>query len=201
MNKRSLISLCCAFIMLVVFLLGVMLFERHQARKEQNLHATATVYIPTTTTVPPTTEATEPPVVTAPEFIIADRDNRTYGILNFKGKPTILCFWKKEAEEELNLMQEFFDLYGEQANFVMIHLTDEAETKEDALAFVAQKGYTFPVYFDPMNTAADAYEVTLVPTTYFMNAKNVLKAHAQGALDKSALPTVLAEIGLTITAE
>lgn len=203
MNKRSILLLCGAILLLGAFLLAVLLFESNLTKKEQSIQATATVYVPTTATTPSTepTEPTEPKKVTAPEFIITDKDGRTYGILNFKGRPTILCFWTTKAAEELDLMQEFYTLYGEAANFVMIHMTDQEETREDALAFLAQKDYGFPVYFDTLGSAVTAYKVTTSPTTYFMDADNVLTARAKGRLDPAAIPEALATIGLRYTEE
>ena len=206
MNKRSILLLCCAVVLLGIFLLAVLLVERNLTQKEQNIQATATVYVPTTAPLPTTddsqpTQPTEPEAVTAPEFVITDKDGRTYGILNFKGNPTILCFWTAKAEKELDRMQEFYELYGDVANFVMLHMTSQEETKEEALAFLQEKDYTFPVYFDTLGSAVTAYKVTVSPTSYFMTSENVLTARAKGALDPAALPKVLESIGLSYTEE
>ena len=201
MNKRSILLLCCAVVLLGIFLLAVLLVERNLTQKEQNIQATATVYVPTTAPLPTTddsqpTQPTEPEAVTAPEFVITDKDGRTYGILNFKGNPTILCFWTAKAEKELDRMQEFYELYGDVANFVMLHMTSQEETKEEALAFLQEKDYTFPVYFDTQLSGAMAYGVVGIPATYFIDAEGYVVAGANSALDYATL-----EYGISLILE
>jgi hypothetical protein len=48
-------------------------------------------------------------------------------------------------------------------------------------------GYTFPVYYDTLYSAAMAYGVNAVPVTYFIDASGQLVAYGQGALDAATL--------------
>ena len=195
-------------------MLAAFLVENRIATREQNIQATATVYVPTTPTdnaesTDPSestepTQTTAPVEQTAPDFIITDAAGKTYGILNFKGRPTILCFWNadsKDAVKELEIFQELYDLYKDQIHLLMIHRTTEEEDKETAQAFLRTTSYTFPVYFDTLQSAATAYQVTQVPTSYFMNGDGILKARSKGHLDPSALPKVMEAIDLSYTAQ
>ena len=201
MNRRSLLLLCGAIVLLVLFVLGALLFEQNLVNKEQSIQATATTYVPTTAPLVSTqpTKATEPEVITAPDFVITDSEGKTYGVKNFKGRPTVICFWtfgSKDALRELDVFQELHELYGNRIHLLMIHRTDETETKEAAEAFLLTQRYTFPVYFDTLGSAATAYKVTKSPTSYFMTATNILKARSVGRLDAGALPKALEAIGI-----
>lgn len=72
------------------------------------------------------------------------------------------------------------------------NMTDGAqETVETASAFVEESGFSFPVYYDTEFSAAAAYSVYSLPTTYFIDAEGYGVAYASGAID---LETI--ELGL-----
>jgi cytochrome oxidase Cu insertion factor (SCO1/SenC/PrrC family) len=84
--------------------------------------------------------------------------------------------------------EEFYKTYGEKVHFVIVNLTDgQQETVESASAFIAEKGYTFPVYYDTDVDAAVKYGVNAVPVTYFIDAEGRFVAWAQGAMDAGML--------------
>ena len=58
---------------------------------------------------------------------------------------------------------------------------------ESASAYIADGGYTFPVYYDTDIDAAMQYGVQAVPVTYFIDAEGYLLAYAQGALSEDML--------------
>ena len=70
----------------------------------------------------------------------------------------------------------------------MVNLTDGSqETVETASAFIAQEGYSFPVYYDTQRSGAIAYGVSAVPVTYFIDAEGNFVAWQQGVLSADAL--------------
>ena len=77
---------------------------------------------------------------------------------------------------------------GEDITFLMVNMTDGArETVEGASAFVAEKKYAFPVFFDTEMDAAATYGVNSLPTTYFIDADGYAIAQAMGAIDAEDL--------------
>ena len=90
-------------------------------------------------------------------------------------------------------MPDFNELYleyGEEIHFVMVNLTDGSrETVEVASQFIADSGYTFPVYYDTDMEAATAYGVSSVPATYFIDAEGYGVARAMGAIGAEDLQT------------
>ena len=88
-------------------------------------------------------------------------------------------------------MQDFNEVHremGDDIHFLMVNSTDGSrETVETASAFIAEAGYTFPVFYDTQSDAAMTYGVYALPTTYFINAEGHVKARASGAIDKDTL--------------
>ena len=71
-----------------------------------------------------------------------------------------------------------------------MNMTDGSrETVESASAYIAENGYTFLVYYDTDSSAAYAYSVYSLPTTYFIDADGYVVAHGRGALDLDTIKT------------
>ena len=136
---------------------------------------------PATTIVPAETqEATN----AAPDFTVYDIDGNGVKLSNFRGKPVILNFWASwcgPCKAEMPDLETAFQTYGSDIQFVTVNLTDGSnETVDSASAYIAQQGYTFPVYYDTALSAAYAYGVNSIPRTYFLDADgNLLTAVTQ----------------------
>ena len=139
----------------------------------------------------PAQEASSSAVNKAPDFTVYDLEGNPHKLSDFEGKPVILNFWASwcgPCKSEMPEFQKFYETYGDQIHFVMVNLTDGGqETVETASSYIAQGGYTFPVYYDTELEGAYQYGVTGVPVTYFIDAQGMMKGRAQGALSEARL--------------
>jgi len=153
--------------------------------------ATTETAAPTEEAAPAETAPSEPQTVQAPDFTVYDVDGNEVHLSDYFGKPIVLNFWASWCGPCKSEMPDFNAKYQEldgAVHFLMINMTDGSrETVETASQFVADQGYSFPVFYDTDSMAAYVYQAFSLPTTYFIDAEGQPIAQATGAINAETL--------------
>ncbi len=128
----------------------------------------------------------------APDFTVYDAEGNEVTLSALMdGKPTVLNFWASwcgPCRSEMPHIQEAYERLGGEVSFVMINMTDgQRETQESAEEYMAESGWTFPIYFDLDYDAAMTYGAYSLPQTYFIDAEGRLIAAARGSMSAEVL--------------
>lgn len=104
------------------------------------------------------------------------------------GKPIVLNFWASWCPPCKSEMPHFEAAYlvNPDIQFLMVNMTS-SDNIDDAKAFIAESGYTFPVLFDTTGEAGYIYQATSLPMTMFIDANGALVTYAIGMLSEENL--------------
>ena len=158
----------------------------------------------------------------APDFTVYDADGNKVALSDFKGEPVVVNFWAswcppckaelpdfEAAYPEIGIKEaadaadgaadgatDSTDGDGAQAvRFLMVNLTDgQRETLDTAGKFIADEGYTFPVYFDTDLDATYTYGINSIPMTLFIDADGNVQDYAIGMIDEQTLRSGIEKI-------
>ena len=154
------------------------------------------VQLDTLVTPPAQTEVAEQPEAAQAtealkDLTVYDLEGNAHSLSDFRGKPVILNFWAPwcgYCKMEMPDFEEAYQKYGEEIHFLMINVTDGVqETVEKASAYVAEQGYTFPVFYDTDQAAMLNYNLSGLPVTYLLDEEGQIVAWQQGMLTASTL--------------
>lgn len=127
----------------------------------------------------------------APDFTVFDKDGNEVTLSSLKGKPVVLNFWASwcgPCKIEMKDFDKAYSKYKDDVHFAMVNLTDGyRETIKTASKYVAEQGYSFPIYFDTEYEASNAYRVYSVPTTFFIDSDGNLVVYVNGLIDENTL--------------
>lgn len=134
---------------------------------------------------------TDPHKNTAPDFTVLDANGKKTRLSDKFGKPVVINFWATWCPPCRRELPDFDRLcieYGDRVVFMMVNLTDGGrDTVDGTKSFVSKNGYTFPLYFDTESNAADAYNVSSIPQTTFIDANGNVYTTRVGAMNETVL--------------
>lgn len=140
----------------------------------------------------PDASSQQPQLVPAPDFTVYDGDGNAVHLSDYVGKPVVMNFWASwcgPCQMEMPDFQAKHEELGSEVQFLMINMTGGRETLDSAQKFIAEQGYTFPVFYDTDSDAAVTYGAYSLPTTYFIDAEGNAVAQATGAINGEILQT------------
>ena len=140
----------------------------------------------------PTAADSDKPKIDAPDFAVYDMDGNPVLLSEIgKGKKVVLNFWAtwcKYCKEEMPDFDEVYKEMGDDVVFMMINLPyTRGESVEKAKEYIAENGFSFPVYFDNDQDVYMNYDVSGLPDTYIINSDGTFFGYTQGRLPKDAL--------------
>lgn len=147
---------------------------------------------PTARTQADTVSASSQTRKSAPDFTVQDAQGNSVSLSDFKGKPVVLNFWASwcpPCKAEMPDYQKMFEQYGSQdVVFMMVNLTDGSrETISTAKRFLQENRYTFPAYFDTKYSASDAYGISSIPDSIFIDRDGNIVSAYTGTLDSATM--------------
>ncbi len=134
----------------------------------------------------------------APDFEMVALDGSKVKLSDLFDKPIILNFWATwchNCVDEFPDFQEMYEKYGDEVNFVMLSTPDGyRETDTLIRDFIADNGYTLPIYLDSTGYAAYIYGANAIPATAFINTDGKIVNAKVGAFREGQLEEYIKEL-------
>ena len=128
----------------------------------------------------------------SPDFSLNDGAGQPVTLSALRGQPVVIIFWASwcvHCEKEMPLLQAMYEKYGDQGlQVVGVNVPGlGGDTVDKALAFVADKGISFPVVFDQAGQTYGEYGVNGVPNLFFIDRDGVMVTNYPGAMNAELL--------------
>ncbi|MFC5649679.1 TlpA family protein disulfide reductase [Paenibacillus solisilvae] len=104
-------------------------------------------------------------------------DGEIYQVGGPREKPLVVNFWASwcvECQEEASVLKQIHDKYNSQFDLYSVNVTMKDSIAE-VRKFVNHYDLNYPILLDSNSDAAVAYRVVLVPTTFLIEKKGLLK--------------------------
>lgn len=118
----------------------------------------------------------------APQFTLQTIDGSTVNLVDFRGTPVMLTFWRincPACQFQMPFTQALYNkLSSDSLAVLTINVGDRPSEIED---YVNRRSITYPILLDTDTTVAQEYGIIGVPTTYFIDGNGFFKGYQIGA--------------------
>lgn len=132
------------------------------------------------------------------DFTVTDMDGNNVKLSDYFGNPIVINFWATwcgPCKSELPVFNKLYSENKDEVVFLMVNLTDGyRDTTKSVNKFVSDNNYSFPVYFDTEYSASDAFDVSGIPMTVFIDENGALYDSHIGMINESALEDYLIKL-------
>ncbi len=118
----------------------------------------------------------------APDFQLQDLDANTVSLSDWRGSPVMLNFWATwcpPCRHEMPFIQKIFEEYQDKG--LVILTIDLRETPSKVRQFTQSNKYSFPVLLDTKGDVAEMYDITAIPTTFFIDREGIIQERKLGS--------------------
>ena len=123
----------------------------------------------------------------APKFQTVTVDGKNFEFFSGNaGKPLVIRFWAdwcKYCEGEMKAIESVYQRHKGKGLEVLA--INAGQDKASIEAFIKKVGFTYPALLDEKSNIARNYGVVGLPTTYFVDAKGVIRAKIIGEADEA----------------
>jgi cytochrome c biogenesis protein CcmG/thiol:disulfide interchange protein DsbE len=113
----------------------------------------------------------------------------------YAGKPLVIRFWAdwcKYCEGEMQAIESVYLRHKDKGLEVLA--INAGQDKATIEAFIKKVGFTYPSLLDEKSNIARSYGVVGLPTTYFVDAKGVIRAKIIGEADEATFERQVLEM-------
>ncbi|GBE06265.1 MAG TPA: redoxin domain-containing protein [Nitrospirae bacterium] len=118
----------------------------------------------------------------APDFSLESIEGKTVSIDDFRGKVTVLIYWRPDQKRSVLALKDGMELYRSyrEKGVEVVTLVADTEKKEDVLKSVKKAGVEFPVLMDTDRKVYGDYGIRVYPSTVIIDKEGKLSYDIPG---------------------
>jgi cytochrome c biogenesis protein CcmG, thiol:disulfide interchange protein DsbE len=128
----------------------------------------------------------------APDFTLRTLKGETIRLSDLRGQPVVVNFWASWCQPcrvEMPAMERAFKFYQAQGLIILAVNASNQDEAAQVQEFVNNLELTFSILMDQQGVAMSLYQVTALPTTFFIRADGVIQEVVIGGPMAEALLT------------
>jgi len=132
----------------------------------------------------------------APDFQLENLDGQSISLSDFRGKPVLINFWAVRCPACRAQMPYLQQVYEEWSGKGLVLLTiNNGESLSKIEEFMQSQAFSLPVLLDTRGSIAQKYNITGIPTTFFIDKDGIIQEKIIGAFpSKGAIEKYLNSI-------
>lgn len=191
-QKRS--ALIAVVVLVVVVALALIAYNALASAGKESAASTASQYAISDSE--DAADDTDSAQTLACEVVTFDGQDTTFQKIS-DGKPLVVNLWATWCPycvAEMEDYQKLYDTYGNDVQFVMLNVCDTAREVSLAREYVADNGFTFPVYYDADHQVVNLFGVRAYPTTIILSDGGHVLMNRPGQIDYDSMDATLAAL-------
>jgi len=132
----------------------------------------------------------------APDFQLQNLDGQTVSLSNLRNKPVLINFWATwcpPCRGEMPYIQEIYEEWTDKGLVLLAINIGESSSKAEEL--MQSQNLSFTVLLDTKQAIAQNYNITGIPTTFFIDKDGIIQDKVIGAFqNKTQIEDKLSKI-------
>jgi len=143
----------------------------------------------------PTKSITDAIKLAALDFKLVDLNGKEVSLSDFKGKKVFLNFWASWCPPCISEMPDIEKLYTETKDSDLVILAvNLGEDKATVKAFSDTNKYNFKILLDTDQSVGKQYNISAIPTSYFIDKEGNIVSTVKGALSLEKMKSYISKL-------
>lgn len=128
----------------------------------------------------------------APDFSLPKLSGGVISLAEFRGKkPVVVDFWASwcpNCRRDMPNLNRYYEKYKDKVEVIGINLQESESTVRN---FIASRGISFPIAFDPYSQASNAFGIQYTNTHFLINIDGELVRTIPGDIQESDIVSLI----------
>lgn len=124
------------------------------------------------------------------DFTLEDQSGQEMTVASSSGKPKLINFWASwcsGCKDEADDLNRIYEKYKDEIEIISVNVTT-SDTMEEALDYMDRYEVKMPSLFDTEGDVSWQYDITVIPTNYFVHADGTIEHITYELTEENAEP-------------